>query len=78
MIPLLWLASCAPGISEPDCPPLVEYDLVDQTRAADELEALPPTSVLPRFMADYAALRAVVRACAGAAPASSSVPPPTP
>ena len=60
-IPLL--SACAQPGSEPRAfPPLRPYSPEVQAKAADELGALPPGSVLPMFMADYAVLRAQVRA----------------
>lgn len=58
---LLLLSGCAKAVS--NCPALREYTLAEQYRAADEQDALPPTSMLAEFMSDYAALRAQVRAC---------------
>jgi outer membrane murein-binding lipoprotein Lpp len=45
------------------CPALVEYDQSTRNRAAEEIERLPPGSALAAMIADYAALRAAVRAC---------------
>jgi len=56
------MAGCATGSSDVVCPPLVTYPKADQTQAASELRALPPGAVLHRFMDDYAAERAWVRA----------------
>lgn len=49
------------------CPALVEYDQRTRDRAADEIDRLPPGSALAGMIADYAALRAGVRACREAA-----------
>jgi outer membrane murein-binding lipoprotein Lpp len=63
----LLLAGCAPALPPAPpavvCPALVEYDQTTRNRAADEVERLPPGSVLAGMIADYAALRAAVRAC---------------
>jgi hypothetical protein len=45
------------------CPSIVSYTQGEQTQAADELDALPDGSILPRFMTDYGVLRARLRAC---------------
>ena len=57
------LTGCATAIPVPVCPAVIPYSAEDQTKAADELDALPPGSVLPRFMADYGELRARLRMC---------------
>lgn len=49
---------------EPACPRLVAYPAETQDQAAAEIEALPPGSVLPQFIADYSVMRAEVRECA--------------
>lgn len=63
---IMSLTGCATGGSSPiylvRCPALVTYAPADQVRAADELDALPPTAALPQFMADYATLRETCRA----------------
>jgi hypothetical protein len=65
MIAMLWLTGCAMAGSEArtPCPPVVEYTSADQTRAADEVEALTEGAVVVRMLSDYAALRDQVRAC---------------
>lgn len=68
-IPLIALAlasltACAPVASDPVCPRIVEYSPEAQTRAAAEIEALPPDSVLPGLIGDYASARAEIRECA--------------
>ncbi|SMX27279.1 hypothetical protein TRP8649_01382 [Pelagimonas phthalicica] len=60
-IAALLLSGCAQGVSNA-LPPVKEYSPEVQARAADELEALPPNSVLAMMIADYAVLRAQVRA----------------
>jgi outer membrane murein-binding lipoprotein Lpp len=63
----LLLAGCASALPPTPpavvCPALVEYDQKTRNRAADEIERLPPGSALAAMIADYAALRAAVRAC---------------
>ncbi len=63
------LAGCAAAGSDgPFCPALVPYPPELQQRAADEVAALPPNSVLARLIEDYGELRARIRAaCGGAA-----------
>ncbi len=65
-IMLLSTAHCAKAPSDV-CPPVVTYDAATRIAAADELAALPQQSVLPRFLVDYAALRAMARACTAVA-----------
>lgn len=62
---MLWLTGCATTGSEAKapCPPVVEYSAVDQTRAADEVEALPASAIILRMLIDYAVLRDQARAC---------------
>lgn len=58
------LTSCATVPSEGQtCPPVVEYTPEQQTRAADELEALPAGSMLGQMILDYGVQRDVLRAC---------------
>ena len=45
------------------CPPVVEYSAADQTRAADEVDALADDAVIVRMLGDYAVLRDQARAC---------------
>jgi hypothetical protein len=42
---------------------VVEYTSAEQTRAADEVEALLEGAVIVRMLSDYAALRDQARAC---------------
>ena len=65
LIAMLWLTGCAMGGSETSapCPPVVEYTAADQSRAADEVEALPEGAVVVRMLSDYAVLRDQARAC---------------
>lgn len=46
------------------CPPVVEYGLEEQHRAAGEIASLPDGAVLEEWMVDYAVLRDQVLACA--------------
>jgi hypothetical protein len=55
------LSGCAAPVSDA-LPPLKKYPPEIQSRAADELDALPEGSVLAQFMADYAVLRAQIKA----------------
>lgn len=57
------VTGCAATAPVAICPAIVEYDAQTQSQAADELDALPAGSVLPRFMQDYRDLRAKLRAC---------------
>jgi hypothetical protein len=60
------LAGCATAGSDgPLCPVLVPYPAEVQLRAADELAALPPDSVLARLIEDYGELRARIRGACG-------------
>lgn len=65
MIVMLWLNGCATAGSETRalCPPVVEYTVEEQARAADEVEALPEGAVILRMLSDYAVLREQARAC---------------
>jgi len=65
LIAVLSLAACATVVSDA-VPPVKEYSPEVQAQAADELEALPEGSVLPDLIADYAVLRAQIRALKGA------------
>lgn len=63
------LAACGPEPSKlvgPACPSLPEYTPGQQTQAADELDAMPDSSIIKAlFMPDYGRMRAGVRACRG-------------
>jgi len=63
LIGLISLAGCATVVSDPACPPLVEYSRADLDKAAVEVESLPAESVISRMLFDYAAVRAMLRAC---------------
>ena len=62
---MLWLTGCAMAGSESKapCPPIVDYTMADQARAADEVEALLEGAVIVRMLGDYAVLRDQARAC---------------
>lgn len=65
LIAMLWLTACAmvgSNVSTP-CPPVVEYTAHDQTRAADEVNALSEGAIVVRMLSDYAVLRDQARAC---------------
>jgi len=46
------------------CPPVVEYSQAEQARVAEEVAALPESTLIPGWLADYAVLRDQARACA--------------
>ena len=62
---MLWLSACAMAGSETHspCPPVVVYTAIEQARAADDVEALPNSSVILRMLSDYAVLREQARVC---------------
>jgi ABC-type uncharacterized transport system ATPase subunit len=47
------------------CPPVVEYDAGFQTRAAEEVQALPEGSVIVEMLSDYAVMREQALSCNG-------------
>lgn len=59
IITLALLAGCATRdpIYIVRCPDLAEYSPQEQSKAADEIEAMPEGSVLPGLVADYGLLR---------------------
>lgn len=65
LIAMLWLSACATGGSEgrAPCPPIVDYTMADQARAASEVDALPESAVIFRMLGDYAVLRDQARTC---------------
>jgi len=65
VIALALLTGCATARSDPAvvCPPLIAYDPATQARAAEAVEALPADSPLIPLLADYAQVRAQIRAC---------------
>ena len=62
---MLWLSACAMAGSDVHvpCPPVVDYSAADQTRAADEVDALPDGAMVVRMLSDFAVLRDQTRAC---------------
>jgi len=42
---------------------VAEYSAADQTRAADEVDALPEGAMIVRMLSDFAVLRDQARAC---------------
>lgn len=63
----IWLSGCATGASDVGglgaCPPVVEYSLEFQARAAEELALLPDYSAIVEMLADYAVMREQARMC---------------
>ena len=45
------------------CPPVAEYSLEEQERAAEELAMLPDVSAVVEMMGDYVVLRDQARGC---------------
>ncbi len=45
------------------CLPRVKYSRAEQTEVADEVTALPGNALIVGWLADYAVVRAQVRAC---------------
>lgn len=63
-IAMILLTGCAAEISDhAACPPVVPYSAKAQARAAAELEALPPGSVIAGMLVDYHVLRRQAGAC---------------
>lgn len=62
---MLLLSACGMDGSETQesCPPIVDYTMVEQARAADEVEALPDGLITIRMLGDYAVLRDQARIC---------------
>jgi hypothetical protein len=62
---MLLLSGCATANSDAKalCPPVVQYSTADQTRAAEEVEALPEGAMVVRMLSDYAVLRDQARTC---------------
>lgn len=60
LLGVLYVGACAPH-NVVTCPHIVTYSAQDQKNMAQELQKSPPMTV--RFIEDYAALRAQVRAC---------------
>ena len=62
LIGVAYLSGCAGGDSEVVCPQMRPYSPEVQSKAADELDALPEGSVILVFMGDYAVMREELRA----------------
>jgi hypothetical protein len=62
----IWLSGCATGASDVAslgaCPPVVEYSLEFQVRAAEELVLLPEGSAIAEMLSDYAVMQEQARA----------------
>jgi len=66
MIVTSLLSACATVSSERVvgvCPPVVEYDAEFQTRAVEEVRALPEGSAIVEILSDYTVMREQARAC---------------
>jgi hypothetical protein len=65
LIGMLWLSACAMGDfdAQTRCPPVVEYSAAEQTRAADEVDALADDALIVRLLGDYAVLGDQARVC---------------
>lgn len=63
----IWLSGCATGASDLTgrgaCPPVVQYSLEFQVRAAEELALLPEGSAIAEMLSDYAVMREQARVC---------------
>lgn len=57
------LMGCETGRGINACPYPIDYTQATMNKAADEVDALPPGSVLGTMMADYAQERARLREC---------------
>lgn len=59
------LSACARVGSEAPvaCPPVVEYSSADQAQVAEEVAVLPEAAIIVTWLADYAVLRAQLKAC---------------
>ena len=66
MIVTSLLSACATVSSErivEVCPPVVAYDTEFQTRAAEEVKALPEGSAIVEMLSDFAVMREQARGC---------------
>lgn len=67
VIAMILLTGCGmAGSDHGACPPVVDYPVAVQERAAVEIEAMPQESVVDGMMADYHVLRQQARGCKGA------------
>lgn len=62
LLVMVVLAGCATVVSDRPCPRVTEFPPETQSRAADELAAMPPGAVLPGMMDRMAEDRAFNRA----------------
>jgi len=63
---MILLSGCARVGSEGPpsaCPPIVDYSRAEQAQLAEEIAALPEGARIVDWLADYAVLRAQLRAC---------------
>lgn len=62
---MISLSGCAKAGSDraATCPPVVEYSRAEQMQVAEEVAAMPENARIVDWLADYAVLRAQVRAC---------------
>ena len=66
VIATIFLSACVRVGSETAasaCPPVVQYSKAEQVQVAEEVAALPENARIVDWLADYAVLRAQVRAC---------------
>lgn len=63
LLPALFAMAACSHVPVATCPAIVPYTQDQQTKAADELDTLPPDAVLRTFMDDYKTERARLRAC---------------
>jgi hypothetical protein len=70
-IAMIWCAACASvdsDLSGNVCPHAPDYDVAFEQKMIEEIESLPPDSVLVRALIDCAVLRDQVRVCARVSP----------
>ena len=58
------LSGCAQVVSNA-CPPLINYSVSFQNKAADQLGHLPEGSPFVMLVSDYSKTRDAIRACGG-------------
>lgn len=73
LIPALFLLTACQTVPTVKvlCLPMVTYSPEQEAKAAEELKALPPGSVLGTLITDYGRMRAEDRACQATASPSS-------